>query len=361
MPDEVVTSTTPQARKPSIAVIVPNRNDARYLPRCISSILDQEVPPDELIVVDDQSTDNSVAVIRSLIANRPGIQLIENPANLGVYGALDEGLKRTRSEYVLFLASNDFVLPGIFAHAKACLAKYPGVGLWSAMGWLVDEDDQPICRHDSPVIALSDAGFTPEQCRRLAWRFGNWFTGTTLIYHRDTLNEMGRFDPAYKGLADLIAALIVASKRGAAYSPEPLAVVRIHKGSHISNTLGNAAGIEAMLERLREHGPRLAPQLFTPAFLDRMALRFRLAVVQTSYTRRIDSVAERYTGWRHHTLTWTDRFVPLKFWRTRFRLARVILSPFDILPRLWNRLISWTIVMMRFRHTVIHLKHSGRE
>src|SRR5512141_2958640 len=100
-----MTSATPQARTPSIAVIVPNWNDARYLPRCISSILDQEVAPDELILVDDQSSDDSVAVMRSLIANRPGVQLIENPVNLGVNGALDEGLKRSRSEYVLFLSS----------------------------------------------------------------------------------------------------------------------------------------------------------------------------------------------------------------------------------------------------------------
>src|SRR2546422_7427009 len=43
---------------PKIAVIVPNRNDSRYLPRCIRSILEQEDPPDELVVVDDQSTDD---------------------------------------------------------------------------------------------------------------------------------------------------------------------------------------------------------------------------------------------------------------------------------------------------------------
>lgn len=351
-----MTSTSQQARKPSIAVIVPNRNDARYLPRCIASILDQAVPPDELILVDDQSTDDSVAVIRSLIANKPGVQLIENPVNLGTYGAVDEGLKRSRSEYVLFLASNDFVLPGIFAHARDCLSKYPGIGLWSAMGWLVDEEDRPIRLHPSPVVALGDACFTPQQSLQLAWRFGNWFTGTTLIYHRDTLDAAGRFDPAYKGLADLLTALIVASRQGAAYSPVPYAVVRIHKGSHISSTMENAAGLETMIDRLRERGPGLAPQLFTPAFLDRSALRIRYMAVHASRGAAIAGIARIYGGWRRRTLVWIDRSVPPEFQRARVALVFLILRPFDIMPMLWTRVAGRMIVMTRFRHSARNLR-----
>ena len=351
-----MTSTIPQARVPSIAVIVPNRNDARYLPRCISSIFDQEAPPDELILVDDQSTDDSVAVMRLLTANRPGVQLIENPVNLGVYGALDEGLKRSRSEYVLFLSSNDFVLPGIFAHAKACLAKYPGVGLWSAMGWLVDEEDRLITLHSSPAIALGDACFTPEQCMGLAWRFGNWFTGTTLIYHRDTLDAAGRFDPTYKGLADLLTALVVASRRGAAYSPVPFAVVRIHQGSYISGTLGNAAAIETILDRLREHGPNIAPGLFTSAFLNRTALRFQYMVVYASRGGGITGIAEKCAGWRRCVLVWIDRLVPTGFWRVRVRLAFLVLCPFDFVHTLWNRVVVRTVMMARYRRSAHNLR-----
>src|SRR5712692_1667948 len=110
---ESVASQRPaDAALPRIAVIVPNRNDSRYLPRCILSILEQEDPPDELIVVDDQSTDNSIRVVRSLIAGHDWARLIENPVNLGTYGALDKGLEVSRSEYVLFLSANDFVMPG---------------------------------------------------------------------------------------------------------------------------------------------------------------------------------------------------------------------------------------------------------
>src|SRR5207244_340055 len=117
------------------------RNDARYLARCLRSVLEQPVPPDELIVVDDQSTDDSVQRIRALIDGCSYARLIENPRNLGAYGATEAGLKHSGSEYALFLSSNDFVLPGIFARAKRGLAGRPGIGLWSAMAWLVDDAD----------------------------------------------------------------------------------------------------------------------------------------------------------------------------------------------------------------------------
>ena len=65
------------AAAPSLAVVVPNRNDSRYLRTCLRSVLDQAVPPDELIVVDDQSTDDSVPLIRSLIDGVPYAQLVE--------------------------------------------------------------------------------------------------------------------------------------------------------------------------------------------------------------------------------------------------------------------------------------------
>lgn len=342
-------------KEPSVAVVVPNWNDARYLPRCLRSILDQDVMPEELIVVDDHSTDDSVAVIRSLIAGNPRAQLVVNPVTLGTYGALNEGLLRMRSEYVLFLASNDFVLRGIFARAKACLARSPGIGLWSAMAWLVDEQDRPIRLHPSPVVALNDALFPPEHCIKLAHRFGNWFTGPTLIYHRDMLQKVGGFDPAYGGLSDLITALVVASRQGAAYSPEPFAAIRIHGGSFLYDTLRDAAKLETMLERLGERGPHLSPQLFSAAFFGRTASRFRFAAIRVSGGAEIPGIAARVAVWKRTALLIADRLVPAGLRRLRVVLAFLILRPFDILPTFSNRLLGWVIIRLR-----IQLRGGGR-
>ena len=347
--DSIASRRPPDTATPGIAVIVPNRNDSRYLPRCIRSILEQKDPPDELIVVDDQSTDNSVAVIRSLIAGQPGARLIENPVNLGTYGAVDEGLKIARSEYVLFLASNDFVLPGIFARARSCLARHPGVGLWSAMGWLVDEEDRFIRVQLSPVIALGDAYFSPKQCVRLAYRVGDWFFGPTVIYHRDTLEAAGRFDPVYMGLSELPTALIVASRRGAAYSPALLGTFRIHPGGNLSRTLADSANVEAILDHLHERGPVLAPGLFTSGFLERTAFRFRFAVVRASKGGNISNIATKYSGFRRFALNQIERMLPPTFHRARVALSFFVLCPFDMLPTFWNRLLGAAVILLRLR------------
>lgn len=344
----VSSQPSPGAAFPRIAVIVPNRNDSRYIPRSIRSVLEQEVPPDELIVVDDQSKDDSVSVIRSLIAGQSRARLIENPVNLGTYGALDEGLKVARSEYVLFLSANDFVMPGVFARARSCLARQPGVGLWSAMGWLVDEDDRLIRLHASPVLSLRDVYVPPERCAQLAYRLGNWFVGATLIYHRNTLEAVGRFDLAYMGLADLLTAWIVASRRGAAYSPVPFGVSRVHSGGYLSRTLAGHANVEAILDRLREHGPALAPGLFTKEFLDRLALRLRFAPVRTSKGGNIRHLATKYPGLRRSVLNGVNRLPP-RFHRARVALTFVVLCPFDVLPALWNRLLGSAAILLLLR------------
>jgi hypothetical protein len=313
----------------------------------LRSVIEQEVAPEELIIVDDQSTDDSVTVIRSLIAGNPRAHLIVNPVNLGTFRTVEVALRHARSDYALFLAANDFVLPGIFARATTTFAQSPGVGVWSAMAWLVDEEDRPIRLHPSAVVALSDAVFSPEDCVRLAHRFGNWFTGTTLIYQLDALRAAGGFDPGYGAPADLFAALTVASLRGAAYTPEPFAGIRRHAGSFLHGALTDVANLESTLKRFAELGPKLSPGLFTGDFAERTKLRFRFAAVRASGGRVVLEIAERERGWKRGALIILDRLSPAGFRMLRVTLAFLILRPFDILPTLWYRVIGWTIVRAR--------------
>jgi len=306
---------------PTIAVVLPNYNDARHLARCLHSVLDQPDGADELIIVDDKSTDDSVALIRSLIAGRANARLVENPINLGVYGAIHAGIERSRSDWVLPLAANDFVLPGIFARARAGIARTPQAGLWSALSWIVDEEGRLVRLHPSPIVSLRDCYLDPARCVQLALRLGNWFTGPTLMYRREALDEAGPFDPAYMGMSDLHTALIIASRHGAAYSPAPYGVIRDHGGSYSGKTLADPVALGAMLERMADHGRRAAPALFTPAFVERTA-------------RRVRWTALRRTGSA-----------------TRLRLAAsfAVMRPFDILPTLWYRVLGWLLVRPRVR------------
>lgn len=342
------------SNEPTIAVVVPNWNDARHLPRCIRSVLEQEAPPDELLVVDDASTDDSVAIIQSLIRGHSRARFLANPVNLGANRTVNASLERVESEYVLLLSANDFVLPGIFARARRCLARQPRPGLWSAMTWLVDEADRTIRLHPSPVVALGDAYLPPERCARLAHRVGNWFTGPTLTYHRETLRAVGGFDPAYGAPADFFTAVTVASLRGACYSPEPFAGFRIHAGSYSARALADIAAVDATLAHLRGRGPQLSPGLFGGEFCDRTAARYHFAAVRASGGALIPEVAARESAGKRVVLRAVEGLVPKGLRTIRVALAFIVLRPFDIVPMLWNRLLGWFVVR------VIH-KLRGRE
>lgn len=332
---------------PTIAVVVPNYNHARYLQRCLRSLREQEDPPDEIVVVDDYSSDGSVEVMRSLVGDWHRAQIVVNPVNLGTNGALNEGLKRVKSEYVLFLASNDFVLPGLFSRARAGLAATPRLALWSAMAWLVDESDAPIRLHPSAVVSLRDARLSPEKCLELAYRYGNWFTGTSAIYHRETLLSIGGFDPEDGAPADLIAALTVTSLKGAAYTPQPLCAIRVHRGSYSSQALSDPEGLERIIDRLRQKGPRLSPRLFTPRFLDRMAKRYRFAAVRAA-SGDVSRVRPYASGATQAMLGLVDT-LPARWRAVRLVLAFFVLRPFDVLPTITNRLLAWIVVRARAR------------
>jgi glycosyltransferase involved in cell wall biosynthesis len=91
-----------------VSVIINNYNYGRFLGEAIDSVLSQDYSPYELIVVDDGSTDDSREVI-----GRYGKRIVSVlKPNGGQGSAINEGFARSSGEIVLFLDSDDFLLPG---------------------------------------------------------------------------------------------------------------------------------------------------------------------------------------------------------------------------------------------------------
>ena len=330
----------------SLSVVIPNRNDSKYLPRCIRSIVSQEVKPDEFILIDDESTDDSVAVIRREIAGHPFARLEINPKNLGGVQTANRGLRMAKGKFLLFMGANDFILPGHFARMKACLERFPHAGLWSAMVWLVDEEDRYIRMHPSPVVALGDRYFSGAECRRMVRDFGGWLTGQTTVYRREALLESGALDPSLKGLNDLLAALVVASRYGAAYSPAPVGVMRIHRNAFLPETLKDVNELERILDEVRARGPQVEPALFTAEVLRRSAMRFYFASLRLSEGATLDHVKGKSAPLGRVVLALAGA-VPAAFGRLRVLLFFAATRPFDILPTLWYRLLGAGLVYLR--------------
>lgn len=96
---------------PLASVIVPVHNAASFLPTSLRSILGQTWRNLELIVVDDASTDDSLDVIRSIVAGDRRVTVVESESNMGPYAARNRGLRMARGEFVTTHDADDWSHP----------------------------------------------------------------------------------------------------------------------------------------------------------------------------------------------------------------------------------------------------------
>jgi chlorobactene glucosyltransferase len=91
---------------PELSIVVPARNEARQIEQCVRSLLAQDYPHFEVIVVDDRSHDDTAAIVSRIAAEDPRVQLIRGeplpPGWVGKPWALHQGAQRARGEWLLF-------------------------------------------------------------------------------------------------------------------------------------------------------------------------------------------------------------------------------------------------------------------
>ena len=105
--------------QPVICVIVPVYKAEATLPRCIESVLTQQLPGGlRLILVDDQSPDRSGEICDAYAAKDPRVMVLHRRER-GVSGARNAGLRAATGEYIVFLDSDDALRPGALAAALA--------------------------------------------------------------------------------------------------------------------------------------------------------------------------------------------------------------------------------------------------
>ena len=97
---------------PLISIIVPVYNTAKYLPRCLNSIIHQTYPNIEIIIVDDGSTDNSATVIKSYTQKDTRIKLVHQK-NAGLSAARNTGIAKSTGTFITFVDSDDSIEPNM--------------------------------------------------------------------------------------------------------------------------------------------------------------------------------------------------------------------------------------------------------
>lgn len=334
---------------PTIAIVIPNHNDATCLPDCLHSVLGQSVQPDQIIFVDDHSSDNSQHVAQQILESTPSAILRSNSRCLGTMGTLNEGLRYATCDYVLFLSSNDFLGDDLIKTAKESMARLGRPGVWSAMVWDVNDDETSLTLHNSPALAATERFFSAKECIRLAHSIGNWFNGTTMLFNRELLLQICGLDPEYQGLADWLAALTASSLRGAIFCPCPFGVVRNHAGGYLWRTLDDRTHLERILQYMCTRGPALSPKLFTKSFVAAMKSRIRyISLRQLAQDSWPHDLPEWQRG-RYNIIKKLRNCLTSK--KTLNFITFLLLRPKDVIPTFWYKYLFFSFLC---RTTTFH-------
>ncbi len=129
--------------KPLISIVTPSFNQARFIRRTIESVLTQDYPNLEYIVVDGGSTDGSRAIIQEYESR---LAHWESIPDKGQTDAINKGFARATGKYLAWLNSDDIYQPGAIAEAVAYLEAHPDVGLVYGDCIFIDAQDREIGR-----------------------------------------------------------------------------------------------------------------------------------------------------------------------------------------------------------------------
>lgn len=215
---------------PTLSVVVPNYNHAEYLDASLSAILRQSVPPLEVIVLDDASTDDSVEVIRRIAAQHPVIRLVQNEKNLGAMPNINKGVELSRGEYVYVASADDEIVPGLFEKSLHLLAQHPQAAFCCAIAeWR--ETFSGLVWQMATRMPKEPCYLSPREMVGLG-RAGRLFLiSSTAVQKRALLLKAGCFPPDLRWHADWFACYVTGFRDGICFVPEVLSLANLLPGS----------------------------------------------------------------------------------------------------------------------------------
>lgn len=266
-----------------ISAVLASYNHAPYLRTCIDSMLNQTRPPDEIIVVDDESTDESREIIDSY---GDAVQKIYHRRH-GTYGTLNVGIRRATGDWIAIHNSDDVWDPCKLERQEALLREYPEVGLVHTSVKYIDASGQE-CGY--PIDAdLRWYHAPPCSNALLTLIHSNCVSISSAMFSRKALDRVGLFDERYLGCGDWDLCLKISKEFPVGFVDAPLTYIRRHRGNAGSdpdripgNWMGqdwNYLGFETM--------PKAAEKLLEKAWrgeVPREEAAFALACLGTQYT-----------------------------------------------------------------------------
>ena len=228
-------------QEPLVTVIVPTFNRRQWISICLDSIKSQTYPHVETLVIDDGSTDGTVAWLRSQPAYS-FVRIHEQPKNGGASVARNDGIRLAQGELIVFIDSDDALLPKHIETAVNVVREHPNTGLFCCDSTLIDADGAILFNgrtwHQIQSELRNQQVESGFRTLRNIFEFSHIFPGFTLP--KAVFEKVGYFDQSIFPMDDYDLMLRVAGAGyGVYYWNEPLALRREHTGqcSGVANSV----------------------------------------------------------------------------------------------------------------------------
>lgn len=205
-----------RAEQPLVSVVIAAFNHGDYLPQAIESVLSQDYPLVELILVDDGSTDNTPAVLDRYKESARAIR----QRNAGQSCALNRGWAEARGEILAYLGSDDVLERTAVSRAVALLQAAPGVALTYCDYLLIDPASHPIRQ-------MSNGDYD----RRSLVAELVCYPGPGAFFRRSGYAQAGPWNETLRQIPDFDFFLRLSHAGTFVRIPEVLARYRVHEGS----------------------------------------------------------------------------------------------------------------------------------
>jgi len=309
---------------PRVSVIVPAFNCEEYLGTALDSVLAQDGPALEVIVVDDGSTDGTQDIAERFVAAAPGTVSLHRQANAGSAAARNRGLEAARGTLIAFLDADDYWFPGKLEAEVGYLDSHPDIGIVCSRWLLWHEGD--------PAPADSDDHGGEPATDLQGWLYDRLFLDcevwtSTVLIRRQVIDAVGAFDTSLRRGQDYDYWLRAARVTPMARLARATAVYRIH-GSSVTRT-PHRENYEYRV--LHKNAPRRGSRAAPRSGLARRTVRGRLADAWRNYwyqqyasgavlnCARAALQMIRWTPWRRAAWVAAVRTVALPITRTARR------------------------------------------
>jgi len=124
---------------PLVSILIPSYNHGRYINACLDSICRQSLSNWEVVIVDDGSSDDSVAAAQRWAAQDERFRVFQNEENLGTYGTEQRALELSKGSLIAVMNSDDWWDPDKLARHVSQLERHADAAFSYCLGWQVDE------------------------------------------------------------------------------------------------------------------------------------------------------------------------------------------------------------------------------